>query len=74
MLPVAAVQIGKQLGILSDAVGAAVILASFFTMLLAPIGFSLLGPRVTSLTHRIGYESFADHDASNHRNLIVKAK
>jgi Kef-type K+ transport system membrane component KefB len=48
MLPVAAVQIGKQLGILSDAVGAAVILASFFTMLLAPIGFSILGPRGTA--------------------------
>lgn len=44
MLPVAAVQIGKQLGILSDAVGAAVILASFFSMLLAPIGFSILAP------------------------------
>ncbi len=48
MLPVAAVQIGKQLGILSDAVGAAVILASFFSMLLAPIGFSILGPKRTS--------------------------
>ncbi|MDR2985431.1 MAG: cation:proton antiporter [Nocardiopsaceae bacterium] len=48
MLPVAAVQIGRQLGILSSAVGAAVILASFFTMLLAPIGFSLLAPKRTS--------------------------
>ncbi|MDR0359742.1 MAG: cation:proton antiporter, partial [bacterium] len=48
MLPVAAVQIGTQLGIISSAVGAAVILASFFTMLLAPIGFSLLAPRRVS--------------------------
>jgi Kef-type K+ transport system membrane component KefB len=43
MLLVAAVQIGRQLGILSDAVCAAVILASFFTMLLAPIGSPSLG-------------------------------
>lgn len=44
MLPVAAVQIGEQLHIISNSVGAAVILASFLSMLLAPIGFSILAP------------------------------
>jgi hypothetical protein len=57
MLPVAAVQIGKQLGILSDAVGAAVILTSFFSMLLAPIGFSILGPKGTEARSREDQES-----------------
>lgn len=49
MLPVAAVQIGTQLRILSVPVGAAVILASFLSMLAAPIGFSILGPKGSTL-------------------------